>query len=120
MKVLIDIPDKDFGIDIQDKFQDFFSRVKVEIEHRLATKDILMCGNYEKETAEMFLSTFKDSKVLSKMTNGEVIQTMLNPYKICEYKYSVHVYMTEKDFWNGNYQMNLDSDWWNAPYKKGE
>ena len=50
-------------------------------------------------------------------TNGEVIMAMLNPYKICEYKYSVHVYMTEKDFLNGNYQMNLDSDWWNAPYK---
>ena len=53
-------------------------------------------------------------------TNGDVVMAMLNPYKICEYKYSVHVYMTEKDFLNGNYQMNLDSDWWYAPYKKGE
>lgn len=51
-------------------------------------------------------------------TNGDVVMAMLNPYKICEYKYSVHVYMTEKDFWNGNYQMNLNSDWWYAPYKK--
>lgn len=50
-------------------------------------------------------------------TNGDMVMAMLNPYKICEYKYSVHVYMTEKDFWNGNYQMNLDSDWWNAPFK---
>ena len=52
-------------------------------------------------------------------TNGDMIKAMLNPYNICEYKYSVHVYMTEKDFWNGNYQMNLDSDWWNSLYKKG-
>ena len=51
-------------------------------------------------------------------TNGDVVMAILNPYKICEYKYSVHVYMTEKNFWNANYQMNLDSDWWNAPYKK--
>jgi hypothetical protein len=53
-------------------------------------------------------------------TNGDMIKVMLNPYKICEYKYSVHVYMTEKDFLNGNYQMNLDSDWWYAAYKEVE
>ncbi len=57
-------------------------------------------------------------EIKEEMTNGDMIEAMLNPYKICEYKYSVHVYMTEKDFLNGNYQMNLDSDWWYAPYKK--
>ena len=31
-------------------------------------------------------------------TNGDMVMAILNPYKICEYKYSVHVYMTEKKF----------------------
>ena len=50
-------------------------------------------------------------------TNGDMIKTMFNPYKICEYTCSVHVYMTEKDFWKADYQMNYDTNWWNTPYK---
>ncbi len=49
-------------------------------------------------------------------TNGDMIKAMLNPYKICEYEYSVHIYMTEKDFRKAEYQMNCDTSWWNAPY----
>jgi len=50
-------------------------------------------------------------------TNGDMVKAMLNPYKICEYKYNVHIYMTERDFWKAEYQMNCDTSWWNAPYK---
>lgn len=49
-------------------------------------------------------------------TNGDMIKAMLNPYKICEYEYSIHIYMTEEDFWKAEYQMNCDTKWWNAPY----
>ena len=55
MKLIIDIP-KEFETDYQgDKFKDFFSRVLCDIE-----KGVL-CGNYEKETAEMFLKAFDES-----------------------------------------------------------
>ena len=50
-------------------------------------------------------------------TNGDVIKAIINPYKICEYEYSVHIYMTEEDFWKADYQMNYNASWWNAPYK---
>ena len=56
MKVIIDIP-KDFTGDyIADKFKDFFSRVIADIDCKG------MCGNYEKEIAEMFLKAFDDSE----------------------------------------------------------
>ncbi len=51
-------------------------------------------------------------------TYGDIIKNLLNPYKICEYEYSVHIYMTEKDFWNAEYQMNCDTSLWNSPYQK--
>ena len=53
MKLTIDIPigyERDFNVD---KFKDFFSRVIADINcHGL-------CGNYEKEIAEMFLEAFE-------------------------------------------------------------
>lgn len=56
MKVIIDIPN-DFTRDyIADKFKDFFSRVIADVDCKG------MCGRYEKETAEMFLKAFDDSK----------------------------------------------------------
>lgn len=56
MKVIIDIP-KDYTRDYTaDKFKDFFSRVIADIDN----KDL--CGNYEKEIAEMFLEAFDGSK----------------------------------------------------------
>lgn len=55
MKLIIDIP-KEFETDYKgDKFKDFFSRVLCDID-----KGVL-CGNYEKETAEMFLKAFDES-----------------------------------------------------------
>lgn len=57
MRVVIDIP-KDFARDYSaDKFKDFFSRVIADIDYKG------ICGNYEKETAEMFLKSFDDSFV---------------------------------------------------------
>ena len=52
MKITIDIPreyERDF---IADKFKDFFSRVIADINCDG------LCGNYEKEIAEMFLEAF--------------------------------------------------------------
>ena len=55
MKLIIDIP-TEFETDYNgDKFKDFFSRVLCDID-----KSVL-CGNYEKETAEMFLKAFDES-----------------------------------------------------------
>ncbi len=52
------------------------------------------------------------------MTNGDMIKDFFNPYKICEYEHSVHVYMTEEDFWKSDYQINCNTSWWNAPCNK--
>lgn len=60
MKVVIDIPNYEFDKDIADKFQDYFSRVKVDISNGN------LCGNYELEITEMFLAVFKRLKVLPK------------------------------------------------------
>lgn len=52
MKVTIDIPkscEQDF---VDDKFKDFFSRVIADMDYSG------LCGNYEKEIAEMFLEAF--------------------------------------------------------------
>ena len=52
MKITIDIPreyEQDF---IADKFKDFFSRVIADMHYSG------LCGNYEKEIAEMFLEAF--------------------------------------------------------------
>lgn len=55
MKLIIDIP-TEFETDYKgDKFKDFFSRVLCDIE-----KGVL-CGRYEKETAEKFLKAFDES-----------------------------------------------------------
>ena len=59
MKLTIDIP-KDFTGDyIADKFKDFFSRVIADIDCKG------LCGNYEKEIAEMFLKAF-DKAIVEK------------------------------------------------------
>lgn len=60
MQIVIDIPNYEFDNDIADKFQDYFSRVKADISNG----DV--CGNYELETTDMFLSAFKRLKVLPK------------------------------------------------------
>ena len=56
MKVIIDIPNDFTGDYIADKFKDFFSRVIADVDCKG------MCGNYEKEIAEMFLKVFDNSE----------------------------------------------------------
>ena len=57
MRIEIEIP-KDFESDYKgDMFKDFFSRVLCDIENGT------LCGNYEKETAEMFLKAFDESRI---------------------------------------------------------
>ena len=66
MHIVIEIPDKEFGVDINDKFQDFFSRLKAETKEHLITNTSLVCGTYELETINMFLKAFKDATPLPK------------------------------------------------------
>lgn len=57
MKLTIDIPidfERDF---INDKFKDFFSRVIADIDCSS------LCGNYEKEIAEMLLKAFYNAAI---------------------------------------------------------
>ena len=53
---MIEIP-KEFEVDFKtDKFKDFFSRVISDIDCKG------LCGNYEKEIAEMFIKAFGESE----------------------------------------------------------
>lgn len=67
MKLTIDIPreyERDFSAD---KFKEFFSRVIADINCDG------MCGNYEKEIAEMFLEAF-DKAILGEISpNAHVV-----------------------------------------------
>lgn len=59
MKIEIEIP-KEFEVDYNaDKFEDFFMRVMNDIEMNEYISGYL-CGNYEKETAEMFVKAFQN------------------------------------------------------------
>ena len=67
MKLTIDIPkgyERDF---IADKFKDFFSRVIADIDFKG------ICGNYEKEIAEMFLEAFDKAIVGDVNLNANVV-----------------------------------------------
>ena len=55
MKVLLDIPEE-FEIDYRtDRFGDFFKRAKADMD--------VMCGTYERETADVLAKAFEESKV---------------------------------------------------------
>lgn len=67
MKLTIDIPreyERDF---ISDKFKDFFSRVITDIDCSG------LCGNYEKEIAEMFIKAFDEAIIGEVNPNANVI-----------------------------------------------
>lgn len=67
MKITIDIPEEYERDFITDKFKDFFSRVIADI-----SCDGL-CGNYEKETTEMFLEAFNQGIVGDVNLNANVV-----------------------------------------------
>lgn len=63
MKIEIEIP-KEFEEDYNsDKFKDFFMRISRDIEAEMDGYGYFggICGNYEKETAEMFAKAFQNS-----------------------------------------------------------
>ena len=66
MKIVIDIPEKEFGIDIEDKFQAFFKRLEVEVEDHMICGTNLLCGAYELETIQMFMQALANGTLLPK------------------------------------------------------
>lgn len=68
MKILIDIP-KEFECDYNnDRFEEFFERVKCDIPYFASKQlvpscEIMMAGNYEKETLYMLEKAFKESEI---------------------------------------------------------
>ena len=59
MKIEIEIP-KEFEKDYNaDKFEDFFMRVLYDMEKNEYIN--ILCGNYEQETAQMFIKAFQNS-----------------------------------------------------------
>jgi hypothetical protein len=109
MQIIINVPDIGFSVDIEDKFQDFFKRLKTETKEHLMNDTSLLCGNYELETIEMFLDAFKEMKVIpSNTTNGDMIKAMFPNELLTS--------ITSTLWWGDN--MSFNKDWWNAPCKK--
>lgn len=67
MKIEIEIPKEFEGDYNADKFEDFFMRVFHDIEIEMIEMEMhgysirYLCGNYEKEIAEMFVKAFQNS-----------------------------------------------------------
>lgn len=58
MKILIEIP-KEFERDFnEDKFKDFFERVRVDLDNNTGVN---LCGNYEREIVDMMENTFQNA-----------------------------------------------------------
>lgn len=114
MKVMIDIP-KEFEEDLKDKFNEFFERLIADIDYALEKQEPLLCGNYERETAEMFLKAFEKATVIpDDATNGEVIKAMFPKLESREKAFEIELNV------NKNKIGNISANWWNAPYQKGE
>lgn len=126
MKVLIDIPTKEFGVDIADNFQDFFKRLEVETKSHLVSGTSLLCGAYELETIEMFLNAFKEIQIIpDNATNGDMIKAMFpnakfdNALPFTDNRWETIDLDTENKT-RGTYkptQLRVYADWWNALYK---
>lgn len=93
MRLIIDIPEKEFGIDIDDKFKGFFSRLKVEIKEHLMNNASLVCGAYELETIDMFLDAFKNATPLPEH-HGRLIDA--DDIRVIELEDSLHIIRHEK------------------------
>ena len=65
-RIVINIPDEEYGMEIADKFQDFFKRIVAETDARLRFNDTLALGVLELQTAKMFMDAFANGVVLSK------------------------------------------------------
>lgn len=117
MKVIIDIPNYEFNNDVEDKFQDYFSRVRADL--RDYPSHDKMCGNYEMETTDMFLASFKRLQVLpDNLTNGDMIKAMFPNQTI-----GCAIPITDRNgakFYRTaiNGVTDFTADWWNAPYEE--
>lgn len=112
MKIIIEIPDKEFGQDIADKFQDYFERVKADIA------DGIICGNYELETTDMFLASFKRMQILpDNATNGDMIKTFF-PNIIVQNRHNVTLEQRNPKHAGLEFTGMADINWWNTPYKE--
>lgn len=63
-ELIIKVPSIEFKNDIADKFQDYFSRVQIDLSHGK------LCGNYEMETTEMLKAAFNH---LEERKQGQLI-----------------------------------------------
>lgn len=112
MKAMIDIP-KEFEEDLRDNFKEFFNRIIADITYSLNDEESMCCGNYERETAEMFLSAFEKATVIpDDSTNGDVVKAMFPDVEVeIEGKYIT--------LWLDEYKwVDIDYELWNAPYEK--
>lgn len=101
MKVIIDIPNHEFDNDVKDKFQDYFRRVGIDICHGT------MCGNYERETTDMFLASFKRLQVIpGNATNGDTLKIVFP-----------NIEWEEMHDLKGDKSIGCTNEFWNAPYK---
>lgn len=66
MQIVINVPEKEFSTEIEDKFQDFFKRLEVETKEHMIYGTNLLSGAYELETIDMFLKAFKNATPLPK------------------------------------------------------
>ena len=62
MKITLDVSDKLFRNDAENKFQDFFKRVIVDIATNLNNENTGLCGRYEMETATLLQAAFEHGK----------------------------------------------------------
>lgn len=60
MTITITVSDKLFGHDVENRFQNFFDRLIVDIAGNISDDDNLkLCGRYELETATLLKVAFK-------------------------------------------------------------
>ncbi len=118
MQIIINVPEKEFSVDIKDKFQDFFKRLEAETREHLVTGTSLLCGTYELETIKMFLDAFKEMRIIpNNVTNGDMVKAMFPDIIIEESEDTIHLkYSTVNS--DPLFFVQVSKKWWNAPYKK--
>jgi len=121
MQIVINVPEKEFGIDIKDKFQDFFKRLDAETRTHINNDTDLLCGTYELETIEMFLDAFKEMRVIpDNATNGDMLLKTHPEVVATTIKKEGHLFdcvqlrMKEETIPFAEVYI----DWWNAPCKR--
>lgn len=82
MQIVIDIPEKEFGIEIADKFQDFFKRLEVETKEHMISGTNLLCGAYELETIQMLMQALANGTPLPNTL--EYLETVYVGARACD------------------------------------